>query len=382
MTRKGIARRGLLAAAGGGTAIAALPPAPAGAQAAPAQGGPLELFRMAVAPTTPTGLALSRDGRMFLFMPRFDDKTVYSVGEVAEDGSVRPWPDEATNRPDPRRPQDTFFHIPNGVFDAEDRLWVVDAGLMASSGPPVPGAPKLMCFDLGSGRVMRTILLGPAVEPTSSLNDLRVNARGAFITDQGQDGQGAVIAVDLASGRVTRRLARHSSTASVKGVLKLVEGQPVRQRRPDGGSSEVQGGANGIALSVDGETLFYAPLMGRRLYAVPTATLLDPQADYAAVAAAVEDLGEKGLTGGLTADAAGRVYLTWQEFNAIGVRHPDGRIEQLGSDPRLIWPDTFQIRDGWLYVNSAQVNRRGSFNGGIDRQQPPYAVFRMRLPAG
>ena len=62
------------------------------------------------------------------------------------------------------------------------------------------------------------------------------------------------------------------------------EGKPVRKRRPDGTSSEVQGGANGVALSADGKTLFYAPLMARHLYSVDTAALLDPATDDAAVA--------------------------------------------------------------------------------------------------
>jgi hypothetical protein len=38
--------------------------------------------------------------------------------------------------------------------------------------------------------------------------------------------------------------------------------------------------------------------------------------------------------------------------------------------------------DGWLYLSSAQANRRPEHNGGIDRQEPPYAIFRMRIDAG
>ena len=55
----------------------------------------------------------------------------------------------------------------------------------------------------------------------------------------------------------------------------------------------------------------------------------------------------------------------------------------LATDPRLIWPDTFWITDeGWLYLSSAQANRRPEHNGGTDRQEPPYAIFRMRIDAG
>ncbi|RZI76875.1 MAG: hypothetical protein EOP13_00840, partial [Pseudomonas sp.] len=278
--------------------------------------GALELVRRMQCPSTPTGIAFSPGGRLFVFMPRFDAKVPYTVGEVDADGRVTPYPDAAANRPDPARPQQTLVHVPNGVFDAAGRLWLLDAGLMASSGPPMAGAPKLVCIDIATNRVLRVVPLANAVVPTSSLNDLRVRAGGsgrevAYITDQGQDGQGAIVAVDLASGRAVRRLAEHGSTASVKGVLKIVEGRPVEKVDAAGNRQPVQGGANGIALSHDGRTLYYAPLMGRRLYTVDAAGLLDAPSD-AAVAATVRDLGEKGMTGGLACDDRDRVYLTLQ----------------------------------------------------------------------
>ena len=345
----------------------------------------LELAVAVDAPTSPTGVALSRTGRMFVFMPRFDDKTIFSVGEVAQDGSVTPFPDAAMNRPDAARPQETLFHIPNGVFDDADRLWLLDAGLMAASGVSVAGAPKLICLDVATGKIVAMVPLGPSTEPTSSLNDLRISRDGKsmYVSDQGQDGKGAIVAVDLTTGRSVRRLARHSSTASVKHVLKIVEDRPVVKRTATGVTSEVQGGANGLALSPDGRRVYYAPLIGRHLYSVDAEALLDPHADDAAVAATVKDLGEKGLTGGLIADDRDRIYLSLQELNAVGRRNPDGAIEILAVDPRLIWPDTFWITpDKWLYISSSQVNRRGEYNGGVDLARAPYAILRMRIDAG
>lgn len=348
--------------------------------------GTMELARVVNSPSNPTGLAISREGRFFVMMPRFEAKISFTLGEVMADGEVRPYPDLATNQADPLKPQSHFFHVPNGVFDAEDALWLLDAGLPDGSGPPVPGGAKLVQLDVGTGAIRRLVPLDAGIVPTSSLNDLRVDIRGdravAYITDQGQDGEGAIIAVDLASGRVARRLAGHASTKSQKGILKIVEGEAVMQRKGDGPPRPVQGGANGIALSPDGRRLYYAPLMGRRLYGVDTGSLLDAQTSDAAVAAGVQDLGEKGMTGGLATDAKDRVYLAMQEHNAVGRRDIDGTVTILASDPRLVWADTISITpDRWLYITAAQVNRRPEYHRGRDLTERPYAILRMRIDA-
>jgi sugar lactone lactonase YvrE len=348
--------------------------------------GALELAIAAHAPSTPTGLAIARGGRIFVMMPRFTGAEPVTLGEVLSDGSVRPFPDADANRPDRQAPQGSLFHVPNGVFDRDDTLWVLDAGLPEGKGRPVPGGAKLLAIDIGRNRIRRTIPLDAGVVPDSSLNDLRVDVRPgralAYITDQGQAGAGAILAVDLDSGQVVRRLAGHASTRSEEGLIKFVERRPVMERKGDAPEKSPTGGANGIAISPDGDRLYYAPLMSRRLYAVETALLRDPNVPDAALAAAVRDLGEKGMTGGLTTDSKDRVYLSLQEHNAVGRRLPDGTVEVLAADERLIWADTFWITpDRWLYISGAQVNRRPEFNRGRDLQQPPYAILRMRIDA-
>ncbi|QGY02076.1 hypothetical protein MMSR116_09435 [Methylobacterium mesophilicum SR1.6/6] len=378
---------------GSGLAVLAAGPDRAGAGTPPRREPPvsrpvgtLDLAIAADAPSTPTGLAIARGGRIFVMMPRFTGAEPVTLGEVMPDGAVKPYPDAPTNRPDPKAAQSTLFHVPNGVFDRNDTLWVLDAGLPEGKGTPVPGGAKLAAIDIAQNRILRTIPLDAGVVPTSSLNDLRVDVRDgrarAYITDQGQAGTGAILAVDLDSGQVVRRLDGHPSTKSEEGLVKFVERRPVMERKGDAPPKSPKGGANGIALSPDGTRLYYAPLMSRRLYAVETAALRDPNASGDAVAAAVRDLGEKGMTGGLTTDSQDRIYLSLQEHNAVGRRLPDGTIEVLAADDRLVWADTFWITpDRWLYISAAQVNRRPEFNRGTDLQQPPYAILRMRIDA-
>ncbi len=125
-------------------------------------------------------------------MPRFTAQVPFTVGEVMPDGSVRPYPDAGTNRPDAKRPQASLFHVPNGVFDRDDTLWLLDAALPEGKGAPVPGGAKLVQVDLATDRVVRVVPLEAGIVPTSSLNDLRVGRRDgrpvAYVTDQGQTG--------------------------------------------------------------------------------------------------------------------------------------------------------------------------------------------------
>lgn len=387
LDRRHLLAGGLAALGRPGAAAADEPsPVPGGRAVAGRTAGAMELALAVHAPSSPTGLAISKRGRVFVMMPRFTGTEPITLGEAFPDGSVRAYPDAASNRPDPGRPQATLFHVPNGVFAPDDTLWLLDAGIPEGRGAPVPGGAKLLQVDPATDRIRRVIPLEAGVTPTSSLNDLRVAVRGtrqrAYITDQGQGEDGAILAVDLVTGQVARRLAEHASTKSQKGMVKFVEQRPVMQTRGEGPPQFPKGGANGIALSPDGDRLYYAPLMSRRLYAVETAGLLDPTVTDAEVAASVRDLGEKGLTGGLIADSKDRVYLSLQEHNAVGRRDPDGTITVIASDPRLIWADTFWITpDRWLYVSASQVNRRPEFNHGRDLTEPPYAILRVRIDA-
>jgi hypothetical protein len=86
---------------------------------------------------------------------------------------------------------------------------------------------------------------------------------------------------------------------------------------------------------------------------------------------------------GLESDDAGRIYLTGSEQNAILRRHPDGQLETVVHDPRLLWPDTMSVAtDGYLYVTANQLHRQAMYQHGVDRRERPYVLFRTRIDAG
>jgi sugar lactone lactonase YvrE len=70
-------------------------------------------------------------------------------------------------------------------------------------------------------------------------------------------------------------------------------------------------GINGVALSPDGKTLYWAVTTGRNAFSAPTEILRDAKANETAVSASVVDLGEVGgATDGIVTDAAGNLYIT------------------------------------------------------------------------
>jgi sugar lactone lactonase YvrE len=241
------------------------------------------------------------------------------------------------------------------------------------------GGPKLVCVDLATDTVVQTIVFTPDVAlPTTYLNDVRFDLRKgaggvAYITDSSDQGPNALIVVDLATGEAWRRLHEHPSTKAVRppDFLPIVEGAVFMERPADGPAKPVLMGADGIAIAADGSRIYYCPLASRRWYSADAGALADRTVSDADVAATVVDEGDKG-----------RLYLTSGEHNAILRRLPDGSFETLVHDPRLLWPDTMSVADGYLYVTANQLYRQDKYQLGKDLRRYPYSLFRVAIDAG
>ena len=268
------------------------------------------------------------------------------------------------------------------MVDARGRLWVLDTGRIRM-GPPARDAAKLLAFDLQTNQLVQTVVIPEAaMTPESYLNDVRFDlpkdgAGYAYITDSGR---GAILVVDLASGKVMRRLEQHPSTQP-EDVMPIIEGRALYQQPTPGAQRKpLAVAADGIALSPDGGTLYYCPLSSRRLYSVPTAKLRDATLSEADLAREVKDLGPKPVVDGMAMDDKGRLYMGALEHNAIMRRLPDGSIETLVQDGRLLWPDSRAVGpDGWLYVMANQLDRQPQFHAGSDERQRPFTIFRTQM---
>jgi sugar lactone lactonase YvrE len=376
-----------------GLALALTAPA-ALAQSAPTEAFPAARNVGAIEPVfafrdgpMPTGVTVSAQGRIFVNFPKWGDEVPFTVGEI-RDGRVVAYPDAAINTADPRRPGETLLSVQSVVVDAADRLWILDTAAPGFA-RPVRGGAKLVAVDLATNKVVRTIILPDAVVlPTTYVNDLRFDLRQgragvAYITDSSTSGPGGIITVDLDSGEAWRHLTGHPSTSPDAAFVPAVEGETMAGREAGKPPAPFRVASDGIAISADGETLYFSPLSSRHLFSVPTALLRDRHAAPEAVAAAVRDLGEKGASDGLESDEQGRVYAGDYEHNSIRQRGTDGFWRTIAQDPRILWPDTLSVaRDGYLYFTANQLHRQAMFHEGRDLRVKPYLLFRIRIDAG
>lgn len=330
-----------------------------------------------------TGVTVSHTGRIFVNFPKWGDQVDYTVAEVVK-GKTVPYPNADVNKPEGKKPQDALIAVQSVVVDPQDRLWILDTGSQNFE-PTQFGGPKLVGVDLKTNQIFKSILFQPDVAlPTTYLNDVRFDLhRGkagmAFITDSSTNGPNGIIVVDLDSGKAWRRLNDHPSTKAQPFFQPIVEGEPMLLRSAGKKPQKMTVGSDGIAISPDGRTLYYSPLCSRRLYSVSIDALADPSKSESDVAATVKDITEKGASDGMESEQEGRIYFGDYENDSVRRYNPDGSIDVIAHDPRVLWPDTLAITDGYLYFTANQLHRQAAFHDGKDLRQKPYVIFRVQI---
>lgn len=215
--------------------------------------------------------------------------TTTPPSEYNDDASLKDHEAKLTEGTASANYQEYLIGVQSVVIDALDRLWILDTGrVQAPDGVLLSsayGGPKLIGVNLETDEVFQTIIFPPDVAyPDSYLNDVRFDLRPAisdsgkgvaYITDSSSQGRNAIVIVDLGTGESWRHLGLVSSVRSEPQFLPFIWGQPSYYTEGSSPLTTNPTGSDGIALSVDGETLYFGPFASRYMYSVPTARLRD-----------------------------------------------------------------------------------------------------------
>ena len=363
--------------------------------------------------TNHAGIAVSSTGRKFSNYARSLDPNniAYTVAELTSNNTETPYPSAEVNSPPggainmSNSPatganyENYLIGVQSVVIDPLDRLWILDTGRAAmQNGTNVPasvGGAKLIGVNLTNDTIFKTIVFPPNVAYADSyINDIRFDLRPSvtasgqgvgYITDSSQEGRNGIIIVDLDTGESWRHLDGTMYVRPETGFLPTIWGETVYSlpNGPNGPISQNSFGADGIALSADGATLYWSAVGSRYLYSVPTARLLAHDATSELLAQkSVTSLGQKGISDGLETDSNGFIYAGNIEDNSIIFYNPkNGTVNVFTRDPRIGWPDTLAVAtDGYLYFTVNQLWRTTMFYPGVDRRVKPYVLFRAQLP--
>ena len=274
-------------------------------------------------------VASSRGGRVFFDLHPFAEPWRFAEQAVFElvDGQARPYPDAAS--------QADLRGVLGLTVDAQDRLWMISPAGTSSR------ATRLLAFDLATDQKLIDHAITEVAAPFAQ--DLRVAPDGAtvYLADTGvlRFTEPALLVFDVASRTTRRVLAGHASVRPQDWVIATRNGPHTLGY----GLVTFSVGVDGLAVSHDGEWLYYATMSHDSVYRVPTRDLRDASLSAAALGERVERVGPKPLSDGIEVDADGNVYITDVEHGAIVRLRPDGALHTVIRSDEIVWADGIDL---------------------------------------
>jgi len=288
-----------------------------------------------------TGVAVSKDNRIFVNYPKWSDQVPVSVAEIVNGKPVAfpntKWQD--------RTQKDAFVAVQSVVVDQKDRLWVLDTKNPQFKGVMKNG-PVLYQFSLENNKMVKAYNFPKGVfQPNSYFNDVRVDTKNefAYMTDSGN---GAIIVLDLNSGESRRLLDHHSSTESETDHLIC-----------DGIKWMNSVHSDGIALSNDLQYLYYIALTGHSLYRIKTSLLRNKKNSSEELEQAIEKVANIPATDGMMFDRKGNLWLGGLEDNSINQFTTNNKLIKVIQNKEIRWADSFaKDQKGNIYFTTSQIH--------------------------
>jgi sugar lactone lactonase YvrE len=320
-----------------------------------------------------SGVAISKDGRLFTSYPLWSTTYLYALAEVTSGKTA--YPDQTWNSWKTGDSGMAKFVNANGLYiDAANNLWVVDAASPYQMGV-YQNSQKLIEISLATNTVVRTYPLVGATDDASYLNKVVVDGSDNFAY-LSNSSEGGIVVVNLNTGDVRQVLGGSSSVIADQTYILTINGAQINKS-----GSPFYENSTGLAITPDNSYLYYKPLTDHNLYRIPTADLQDSTLDPNVLSARVENLGTYNTSDGLVLDASGNLYMGDIEAHRIVKLDQNLKTTTIVTDSRLIWPDSYSIStDGYLYISCSQINLEPDFNGGTSKRTTPYTIFKIKLP--
>ncbi|HYH13821.1 MAG TPA: L-dopachrome tautomerase-related protein, partial [Flavisolibacter sp.] len=320
-----------------------------------------------------TGVAKEEGGYMWVNYPRWSDTYRYGVVRVTGTNMREPYPDSIMNKWQTGQAGTNKWVCVQSVYvDDSSRLWVLDPAAPKMENIQAGGA-KLVRINKATGATERTYSFNGVIPDSAYMNDVRVDVQRnvAYLTESKG---GGIVVLDLNSGKARRVLHNHYSVKSDTLFRFVIDGQELMKE-----GKPVKINSDGIALTPDGAWLYYKPLTDNKLYRVRTEDLRNASLTDAALASRVEDLGRFTTTDGMIFDKVGNLYLgDLQNYSIVRI-DKDHKMTTLVKDQRLLWPDSYAIADGYLYITCSQIHKQPEYNNGVNKRTSPYTVYRLKL---
>ncbi|AZB29835.1 L-dopachrome tautomerase-related protein [Chryseobacterium balustinum] len=323
-----------------------------------------------------TGVAVSKDNRVFVNYPYWLDNHSYSVVEI-KDGKPVPYPNEEWNSfKKGEDGQNKFVTVQSVVIDDKGFLWVVDAAGIGL-GKVYQHSAKVLKINLATNKIEKIYRFPENVVCEDVyINDIRIdNQNGfAYLTNSNT---GGLVVLNINSGESRLVLGNSPSVKSDPNYHFSPLGTELK--KSDGSPLKVN--SDGIGLTPDNQYIYYKPLSDNRLYRIKTELLRDFKTPENVLEKNVEDLGKFITTDGMIFDKNGNLYFGDLEKSSIVKITPDLKMQTIVQDKeKLIWPDSYSISDdGYLYISNSQIQLMPWFHNGKEEFKKPFKVFRIKI---
>ncbi len=322
-----------------------------------------------------TGVAVSKTGRLFVTYPYWSNTYKYAVVEVMPNGTAKPYPDAAMNSwKKGEDGQNKWVCVQTAYVDDDDYLYIVDpaAPFLAKV---ISNSNKVVKFNLKTNKIEKVYRFGNTLDNNSYINDIRVDTKKqmAYLTNSGT---GGIVILDLKSGKSRQVLEAEKSTTPDPNHKFIIDGKEFKKQ-----GQPAKFNSDGIALTPNGDWLYYKTINDKILYRIKTSSLLNEKLTKQQLSGEVQNLGEVVNTDGMIFDKQGNLYLGDIVNYRMVKLNPDLKATVWFKSPLLIWPDTYSISDdGYIFITTSQINKQPDYNNGVNKRNSPYMVYKVKLP--